>query len=181
MEIKKELINKRIIFINGEIDDEIANDIIEKLLFLVIQDSESDIKLYINSPGGDVTSAFAIYDTIQHIPCDVETIGIGMTASMGAFLLSSGTKGKRYALPNTEIMLHQISSGSNGKITEMKTDIERIISTQNRINKILAQNTGKTIEQIKKDCQFDNFMLASKAKKYGLIDKVLKKEKYGRN
>ena len=158
---------------SGEIFDEMANVIVGQLLFLAAEDPEKDIKIYINSPGGSITAGFAIYDTINHIPCDVQTIAIGMAASMGAFLLSSGTKGKRYALPNSEIMIHQPSGGSQGQVTEMAISYERIIGMQDRLNKILAKNTGKTASQVKVDSDRDNFMLAAEAKKYGLIDKVL--------
>lgn len=167
------LLKDRIIFLNGEIHDEMANIIVGQLLFLATEDPDRDIKIYINSPGGSITAGFAIYDTIQHIPCDVETIAIGMAASMGSFLLSSGTKGKRYALPNTEVMIHQPSGGSQGQVTDMKITMERILNMQERLNVILAKNTGKTIDVIKADCERDNFMLASEAVKYGLIDKVL--------
>lgn len=167
------LLKDRIIFLNGEIHDEMANIIVGQLLFLATEDPDRDIKIYINSPGGSITAGFAIYDTMQHIPCDIETIAIGMAASMGAFLLSSGTQGKRYALPNTEVMIHQPSGGSRGQVTEMAISMERILNMQERLNKILAKNTGKSVSQIKKDCERDYFMLASEAKKYGLIDKVL--------
>jgi len=167
------LLKDRIIFLSGEIFDEMANVIVGQLLFLAAEDPEKDIKIYINSPGGSITAGFAIYDTINHIPCDVQTIAIGMAASMGAFLLSSGTKGKRYALPNSEIMIHQPSGGSQGQVTEMAISYERIIGMQDRLNKILAKNTGKTASQVKVDSDRDNFMLAAEAKKYGLIDKVL--------
>jgi ATP-dependent Clp protease protease subunit len=166
------LLKDRIIFLSGEIFDEMANVIVGQLLFLAAEDPEKDIKLYINSPGGSISAGFAIYDTMNHIPCDVQTIAIGMAASMGAFLLSSGTKGKRYALPNSEIMIHQPSGGAQGQVTEMAISYERIIGMQDRLNKILAKNTGKTQSQIKIDSDRDNFMLASEAKKYGLIDKV---------
>ena len=168
------LLKDRIIFLSGEIYDEMANIIVGQLLFLAAEDPQKDIKIYINSPGGSITAGFAIYDTMQHIPCDVQTIGIGMAASMGAFLLSSGTKGKRYALPNSEVMIHQPSGGSQGQVTEMQISFERIINMQERLNKILAKNTGKTAKQIKNDSDRDNFMLAEDACKYGLIDKVLK-------
>lgn len=167
------LLKDRIIFLSGEIYDEMANVIVGQLLFLAAEDPQKDIKIYINSPGGSITAGFAIYDTMQHIPCDVQTIGIGMAASMGAFLLSSGTKGKRYALPNSEVMIHQPSGGSQGQVTEMQISFERIINMQERLNKILAKNTGKTPKQIKADSDRDNFMLAADACKYGLIDKVL--------
>jgi ATP-dependent Clp protease protease subunit len=167
------LLKDRIIFLNGEIGDEMANIIVGQLLFLATEDPDRDIKIYINSPGGSITAGFAIYDTIQHIPCEVETIAVGMAASMASFLLSSGTKGKRYALPNTEVMIHQPSGGSQGQVTDMKITMERILNMQERLNVILAKNTGKSIEVIKEDCERDNFMLASEAVKYGLIDKVL--------
>ena len=172
-DIYSRLLKDRIIFLNGEINDESANIIVGQLLFLASVDPEKDIKLYINSPGGSITAGFAIYDTMNHIPCDVQTIAIGMAASMGAFLLSSGTKNKRYALPNAEIMIHQPLGGSQGQVTELEISFKRIKRMQERLNKILAENTNKTIKTIEKDCDRDNFMLAEEAKKYGLIDKVL--------
>ena len=172
-DIYSRLLKDRIIFLNGEINDESANIIVGQLLFLASIDPEKDIKLYINSPGGSITAGFAIYDTMNHIPCDVQTIAIGMAASMGAFLLSSGTKNKRYALPNAEIMIHQPLGGSQGQVTELEISFKRIKRMQERLNKILAENTKKTVKTIEKDCERDNFMLANEAKKYGLIDHVL--------
>lgn len=172
-DIYSRLLKDRIIFLNGEINDESANIIVGQLLFLASVDPEKDIKLYINSPGGSITAGFAIYDTMNHIPCDVQTIAIGMAASMGAFLLSSGTKNKRYALPNAEIMIHQPLGGSQGQVTELEISFKRIKRMQERLNKILAENTKKTVKTIEKDCERDNFMLADEAKKYGLIDHVL--------
>ncbi|MBL0701838.1 MAG: ATP-dependent Clp protease proteolytic subunit [Spiroplasma sp.] len=167
------LLKDRIIFLSGEIHDDMSNVVVGQLLFLASEDPDADIKIYINSPGGSITAGFAIYDTMMHISCDVQTIAIGMAASMGAFLLSSGTKGKRFALPNSEVMIHQPSGGSQGQVTELAISYERIKNMQDRLNKILAKNTGKTPKQIKADSDRDNFMLASQAKEYGLIDKVL--------
>lgn len=173
-DIYSRLLKDRIIFLNGEINDESANIVIGQLLFLASEDSEKDIKMYINSPGGSVTAGFAIYDTMNHIPCDVQTIAIGMAASMAAFLLCSGAKGKRYALPNTEVMIHQPLGGAQGQVTEIEISYNRIKEMQQRLYKIMAKNCGKTLKQIQADCDRDNFMIAQDAKAYGLIDHVLK-------
>ncbi len=172
-DIYSRLLKDRIIFLNGEINDESANIIIGQLLFLASEDPQKDIKMYINSPGGSVTAGFAIYDTMQHIPCDVQTIAIGMAASMAAFLLSSGAPKKRYALPNTEVMIHQPLGGASGQVTEIEISYNRIKEMQSRLYKIMAKNCGKTVKEITQDCDRDNFMLAKDAKKYGLIDNVL--------
>ena len=162
-DIFSRLLNDRIIFLGEEVND------------LEAQDPDKDIQLYINSPGGSVTAGMAIYDTMQYIKCDVSTICVGMAASMGAFLLSCGAKGKRIALPNAEVMIHQPSAGTQGKVTDMEIDVEHFLKIKQRINKILADNTGKTPEQIKSDSERDNWMTAEEAKEYGLIDKVIYK------
>jgi len=173
-DIFSRLLLDRIIVLGGEINDEVASVIVAQLLFLESQDGEKDIQLYINSPGGSVTSGFAIYDTIQYIKPDVSTICIGMAASMGAFLLSSGANGKRFALPNCEVMIHQPSGGSKGQATDIQIQAEQILKMKRRLNRILAENTGRTIEQIEKDSDRDNFMDAEQAKEYGLIDTIIK-------
>lgn len=172
-DIYSRLLKDRIIFLNGEITDEVANIVVGQLLFLASEDPSSDIKLYINSPGGSVTAGFAIYDTMNHISCKVQTIAIGMAASMAAFLLCSGEKGHRYALPNTEVMIHQPLGGASGQVTEIEISYNRIKEMQQRLYKIMAKNCGKTVKQIQEDCERDNFMIAKEAQKYGLIDKVL--------
>ncbi len=172
-DIYSRLLKDRVIFLSGEIFDEMANAIVGQLLFLQMENPDEDIKIYINSPGGSITAGMAIYDTINYISCDVQTICIGMAASMGAFLLSAGTKGKRYALPNAEIMIHQPLGGAQGQASDIAISANRILENKKRLNKILADNTGKTIKQIEKDTDRDNFMYAPDAKKYGLIDKVL--------
>ena len=146
-----------------------------QLLYLEAQDPDKDIQLYINSPGGSVTAGMAIYDTMQYIKCDVSTICVGMAASMGAFLLSSGTKGKRIALPNAEVMIHQPSAGTQGKVTDMEIDVEHFLKIKQRINKILSENTGKPVEKVKADSERDNWMSAEEARDYGLVDKVIYK------
>lgn len=174
-DIYSRLLKDRIVFLGGEIDDDVANLVVAQLLFLEMENPDSDISLYINSPGGSVTAGMAIYDTMQYIKCDVSTICVGMAASMGAFLLSCGAKGKRIALPNAEVMIHQPSAGTQGKVTDMEIDVEHFLKIKQRINKILADNTGKTPEQIKSDSERDNWMTAEEAKEYGLIDKVIYK------
>ncbi len=169
------LLNDRIIVLSDEVNDATAAVIVGQLLYLESQDSEKDISFYINSPGGNVTSGLAIYDTMQYIKCDVSTICMGMAASMGAFLLSAGTKGKRFALPNSEIMIHQPSGGAQGQATDIKIVADHILRTKTRLNKILAENTGKPIEVIAEDTERDNFMSAEEALDYGLIDKILYK------
>ena len=174
-DIFSRLLNDRIIFLGEEVNDTTASLVVAQLLYLEAQDPDKDIQLYINSPGGSVTAGMAIYDTMQYIKCDVSTICIGMAASMGAFLLAAGTKGKRMALPNAEIMIHQPSAGTQGQITDMAIHLKRLEEIKQRINKILADNTGKTPEQIKSDSERDNWMTAEEAKEYGLIDKVIYK------
>ena len=170
-DIYSRLLNDRIVMLCEEVNDTTASLVVAQLLYLEAQDPDKDISLYINSPGGSVTAGMAIYDTMNYIKCDVSTICIGMAASMGAFLLSSGAKGKRYALPNAEIMIHQPSAGTQGQIT----DIKRLETIKKRMNKILSENTGKPIEVVTADCERDNFMTAEEALEYGLIDKVFDK------
>ena len=174
-DIYSRLLKDRIVFLSGEIDDLTANLIVAQLIFLEAEDPDKDISMYINSPGGSVTAGMAIYDTMNYIKCDVSTICIGMAASMGAFLLSSGAKGKRYALPNAEIMIHQPSAGTQGQITDMAIHLKRLEIIKKRMNKILSENTGKPIEVVTADCERDNFMSAEEAVEYGLIDKVFDK------
>lgn len=175
-DIYSRLLNDRIIMLSDEVNDTTASLVVAQLLYLEGQDPEKDIDLYINSPGGSVTAGMAIYDTIQYIKCDVSTICMGLAASMGAFLLSSGAKGKRLALPNSEIMIHQplISGGLSGQCTDIKIRSDHLVRTRDRLNAILAENTGKPIEQIAIDTERDNFMSAQEALDYGLIDKVIK-------
>lgn len=172
-DIFSRLLNDRIIFLGEEVNDTSASLVVAQLLYLEAQDPDKDIQMYINSPGGSVTAGMAIYDTMQYIKCDVSTICIGMAASMGAFLLSSGAKGKRLALPNAEIMIHQPSGGTKGQASDIKIQAEWMLHTREKLNKILAANTGKSIEQIAIDTERDNFMPAEEAKEYGLIDKVI--------
>lgn len=174
-DIFSRLLSDRIIMLSEEVNDASASVIVAQLLFLEAQDPDKDIQFYINSPGGSVTSGLAIYDTMQYIKPDVSTICIGMAASMGAFLLSSGAKGKRIALPNSEIMIHQPSGGSQGQATDIQIQAEHILKIKEKLNGILAENTGKSIEQITLDCERDHFMSAEEAKEYGLIDKVIYK------
>ena len=172
-DIYSRLLNDRIIFLGEEVTDVSANLIVAQLLFLESEDPGKDIHMYINSPGGSVSAGLAIYDTMQYIKCDVSTICIGMAASMGAFLLAGGTKGKRLALPNSEIMIHQPSGGAQGQATEIKIVAEQILKTKRKLNEILAANTGKPLEQIEIDTERDNYMSAEEAKAYGLIDNVI--------
>ena len=174
-DIFSRLLNDRIIFLSEEVNDTTASLIVAQMLYLEAQDPEKDIQFYINSPGGSVTSGMAIYDTMQYIKCDVSTICIGMAASMGAFLLSSGTKGKRIALPNSEIMIHQPSGGAQGQVTDIQINAQRIIDIKKKLNEILAANTGKPVEQVALDTERDHFLSAEEAKEYGLIDKVIYK------
>ena len=174
-DIYSRLINDRIIVLSDEVNDATASLVVAQLLYLEGQDNEKDISLYINSPGGSVTAGLAIYDTMQYIKCDVSTICMGMAASMGAFLLSSGAKGKRYALPNSEIMIHQPSGGAQGQATEIDIVARHILRTREKLNKILAENTGKPIEQIARDTERDNFLSAEEALDYGLVDKIFYK------
>ena len=172
-DIFSRLLNDRIVFLGEEVNATTASLVVAQLLYLEAQDPDKDIQFYINSPGGSVTDGMAIYDTMQYIKCDVSTICIGMAASMGAFLLSSGTKGKRLALPNAEIMIHQPSGGTQGQASDIKIQAEWMLRTREKLNRILAENTGKSIEQIAIDTERDNFMPAEDAVKYGLIDKVI--------
>ena len=174
-DIYSRLLNDRIVFLSDEVNDVTASLVVAQLLFLEAEDPDKDISLYINSPGGSVTAGMAIYDTMNFIKCDVSTICIGMAASMGAFLLSSGTKGKRIALPNSEIMIHQPLGGAKGQATDIKIQADLILRTRDNLNRILAENTGKPIEQIALDTERDNFMTSAQALEYGLIDKILTK------
>ncbi len=172
-DIFSRLLNDRIIFLGEEVNDTTAALVVAQLLYLEAQDPDKDIQFYINSPGGSVTAGMAIYDTMQYIKCDVSTVCIGLAASMGAFLLSSGTKGKRIALPNAEIMIHQPSGGAKGQASDIKIQAEWMLKTREKLNKILAANTGKPLEQIALDTERDNFMSAEDAVAYGLVDKVI--------
>ena len=172
-DIYSRLLKDRIIFLGEEVNDVTASLIVSQLLFLESEDPGKDIQLYINSPGGSVTAGMAIYDTFQYIKCDVSTICMGMAASMGAFLLSGGTKGKRFALPNAEIMIHQPSGGAQGQATEIRIVAEHILKTKKKLNEILAANTGQPLEVIEADTERDNYMSAEEAKAYGLIDQVI--------
>ena len=174
-DIFSRLLNDRIIMLSEEVNSTTASLIVAQLLYLEAQDPEKDISFYINSPGGSVTDGMAIYDTMQYIKCDVSTICIGMAASMGAFLLSAGTPGKRLALPNAEIMIHQPSAGTQGQITDMAIHMRRLEIIKERMNRILAANTGKDIETVTAACERDNFMTAEEALAFGLIDKVIEK------
>ena len=172
-DIFSRLLNDRIVFLGEEVNATTASLVVAQLLYLEAQDPDKDIQFYINSPGGSVTDGMAIYDTMQYVKCDVSTICIGMAASMGAFLLSSGAKGKRMALPNAEIMIHQPSAGTQGQITDMAIHLKRLEIIKKRMNKILSENTGKPLEVVTADCERDNFMSAEDAREYGLIDKVI--------
>lgn len=174
-DIFSRLLKDRIIMLSGEVNDVTANLVVAQLLFLESEDPDKDIYLYINSPGGSITSGMAIYDTMQYINCDVSTICIGMAASMGAFLLSSGAKGKRFALPNSEIMIHQPLGGFQGQATDFDIHAKRILRIKDRLNKILSENTGKPLEELKRDVERDYFLDADEAKEYGLVDKVITK------
>ena len=172
-DIFSRLLNDRIIILSEEVNSTTASLIVAQMLYLEAQDPDKDIQFYINSPGGSVTDGMAIYDTMQYIKCDVSTICVGMAASMGAFLLSSGTKGKRIALPNAEIMIHQPLGGTQGQTTDMQIHVERMLKIKQHLTEILARNTGKPIETIRQDTERDNFMTAEQAKEYGLVDKVI--------
>ena len=175
-DIFSRLLKDRIIFIGDEITDATASVVVAQLLFLESEDPDKDIHIYINSPGGSVTAGMAIYDTMRYIKPDVSTICVGMAASMGAFLLAAGTKGKRYALPNAEIMIHQPLGGAKGQASDVKIHAEFLLKTRDKLNKILSENTGKPLEQIEKDTDRDNFMIAEEAMAYGLIDKVMERK-----
>ena len=172
-DIFSRLLNDRIIFLSEEVNDTTASLIVAQMLYLEAQDPDKDIQFYINSPGGSVTAGMAIYDTMQYIKCDVATICVGMAASMGAFLLSSGAKGKRMALPNAEIMIHQPSAGTKGQITDMAIHMKRLETIKQRMNTILAENTGKSVEEVTAACERDNFMTADEALNFGMIDRVI--------
>lgn len=174
-DIYSRLLKDRIIFLGEEVNDTTASLVVAQLLFLDAEDPDKDINLYINSPGGVITAGMAIYDTMQYIHADVSTICIGMAASMGAFLLSGGAKGKRFALPNAEVMIHQPSGGARGQATEIRIHAENILKTKRKLNEILAANTGKSVDEIERDTERDNFMSAEEAKAYGLIDEVITK------
>ncbi len=174
-DIYSRLLKDRIVFLSEEVNDVTASLIVAQMLFLEAEDPEKDIMFYINSPGGSVTAGMAIYDTMQYIKCDVSTICVGMAASMGAFLLAAGTKGKRYALPNSEIMIHQPLGGAQGQATDIKIQAERILKMKEKLNSILAERTGQTLEKIQNDTERDNFMDAKDAMEYGLVDKVIEK------
>ena len=174
-DIYSRLLEDRIIFLSGEIDDAVANTVVAQLIYLEAKHASKDISLYIKSPGGSVSAGLAIYDTMNYVKCDVSTICIGMAASMGAFLLSSGQKGKRYALPNSEIMIHQPLGGAQGQASDIKIAAEHILKTKHKLNSILAQNSGKPLEQVERDTDRDNYLSAQEAMDYGLIDKVFYK------
>ena len=172
-DIFSRLLNDRIIFLSEEVNDTTASLIVAQMLYLEAQDPDKDIQFYINSPGGSVTSGLAIYDTMQYVKCDVSTICIGMAASMGAFLLAAGAKGKRIALPNAEIMIHQPSGGAQGQVTDIQIHAQRIADIKKKLNEIMAANTGRTIEEVTRDTERDHVLSAEEAKTYGLIDKVI--------
>lgn len=174
-DIYSRLLEDRIIFLSGEIDDAVANTVVAQLIYLEAKDPSKDISLYINSPGGSVSAGLAIYDTMNYVKCDVSTICIGMAASMGAFLLSSGQKGKRYALPNSEIMIHQPLGGAQGQASDIKIAAEHILRTKQKLNEILAKNSGRPLSEIERDTDRDNYLSATEAQEYGLIDKVFYK------
>lgn len=174
-DIYSRLLKDRIIFLGEPINDHVANIVIAQFLFLDADNKEKDIKFYINSPGGSVSAGMAIYDTMQYVKCDVSTICVGMAASMGATLLASGARGKRFALPNSEVMIHQVMGGTEGQASDIKIRAEHILNVKSRLNKILAKHTGQKIAQIEKDTDRDRFMVADEAKKYGIIDKIITK------
>lgn len=171
-DIYSRLLEDRVVFLSGEITDEIANLVVAQLIYLESKDPTKDISLYINSPGGSVTAGLAIYDTMKYIRCDVSTICIGMAASMGAFLLSSGTKGKRYALPNSEIMIHQVLGGSQGQASDVEIHTRQLLKLKRKLNSILAENVGKEVAEVEKDTDRDNYLTAEEAKSYGIVDEV---------
>ncbi len=175
-DIFSRLLNDRIVMLSEEVNDTTASLIVAQMLYLEAQDPDKDIQFYINSPGGSVTAGMAIYDTMNYVKCDVSTICVGLAASMGAFLLAAGAKGKRLALPNAEIMIHQPSAGTQGQITDMAIHLKRLEIIKGRMNKILSENTGKSLEVVTADCERDNFMSAEEAVEYGLIDKIVTKK-----
>ena len=172
-DIFSRLLKDRIIFLGGEVNDDSANLIVAQMLFLEMEDPDADIMLYINSPGGSVYAGMAIYDTMKYLKCDVSTVCIGMAASMGAFLLAAGAKGKRKALPNAEIMIHQVSSGAQGQATDIQIHAEQILKIKKKLNEELAKNTGKPLEEVNRDVERDNFLNAQEAKEYGIIDEII--------
>lgn len=174
-DIYSRLLKERIVFLGAPINDVVANTVIAQMLFLESQDAKKDIKLYINTPGGSVTAGMAIYDTMQYVKCDVSTICVGLAGSMGAVLLAAGAKGKRFALPNAEVMLHQVMGGAEGQAVDIKIRAEHILKVKDRINKILAQHTSQSLEKIEKDTDREYYMSAEEAKKYGIVDKIIKK------
>ena len=176
-DIFSRLLKDRIIFLSGEVNNAVADLVVAQLLFLESEDPNKDIQIYINSPGGSVSAGFAIYDTMKYVKCDVSTICIGMAASMGAFLLAAGTKGKRFALPNADVMIHQPLGGAQGQAEDIRIQAEKIIKTRSKLNEILSENTGQPLEVIEKDTDRDNYMDAFEAKKYGLVDEVIEKSK----
>ncbi len=176
-DIYSRLLKDRIIFIGTPIDDHIANIVIAQMLFLQMEDAKKDISIYINSPGGSVTAGLAIYDTMQFVTCDVSTYCMGIAASMGAVLLCAGTKGKRYALPNSDIMIHQVSGGAQGQASDVERQVEFMYKLKRRLNGILSKHTGQAVEQVEKDADRDNYMTADEAAKYGLVDEVVKSRK----
>lgn len=176
-DIYSRLLRERIIFLSGPVTDAMANTIIAQLIFLANQDEKKDISLYINSPGGSVTAGLAIYDTMQYIPCDVSTICVGMAASMAATLLAAGVKGKRVALPNAEVLIHQVMGGAEGQATEIEISARHILATKERLNRILSKHTGQIIKKIEKDTDRDYYMSADEAKEYGIIDKIVTSKK----
>ena len=171
-DIYSRLLEDRVIFLSGPINSELANLVVAQLIYLESKDPTKDISLYINSPGGEVTAGLAIYDTMKYIRCDVSTICIGMAASMGAFLLSSGTKGKRYALPNSDVMIHQVLGGAQGQASDVEIHTRQLLKTKIKLNKLLAENVGKPVEEVERDTDRDNFLTAEEAKAYGIVDKV---------
>ena len=171
-DIYSRLLEDRVVFLSGEVTDEVANLVVAQLIYLESKDPTKDISLYINSPGGSVTAGLAIYDTMKYIRCDVSTICIGMAASMGAFLLSSGTKGKRYALPNSEIMIHQVLGGSKGQASDVEIQTRQLLKLKNKLNTLLAENVGKKVSEVEKDTDRDNYLTAEEAKAYGIVDEV---------
>ncbi len=179
-DIYSRLLRERIIFLGGPIDDNVANIIIAQLLFLESEDPKKDISIYINSPGGSVSAAMAIYDTMNHVKPEIRTVCVGLAASAAAVLLSSGSKGKRFALPNAEVMIHQVMGGTEGQASDIEIAAKHILKTKENLNKILAKNTGKTADQVEKDSDRDKYMSADEAKKYGLIDEVMMKSKNGK-
>jgi ATP-dependent Clp protease protease subunit len=178
-DIFSRLLKDRIIFLGSAIDDNVANLVIAQMLFLEAEDPDKDIFIYINSPGGSVTAGMAIYDTMQYIRCDVTTICVGLAASMGAFLLAAGAKGKRFCLPNSEIMIHQPSAGAQGQATDMHIQIERLLKVKKRLNMILAQKTGQPLEKIESDVERDKYMDSDEAKAYGIVDKIMERNETG--